>query len=592
MKETMIMTSFLRSSRILAILVIAALLTSGGVWYYTNQVLPAQAAPPTETIRTAQVTQGDLVISASGSGELVPATEVSLDFQSSGVLAEVLVEVGDQVETGEVLARLDDTDAQVQVAQAEISLRQSELKLAQLTADPGPAELASARASLFSAQAGLHSLTAPPTAEQMASAQVSLASAQADLDKLTTPATAEELAAARNDLLSAQAAIEELLAGPSDQELIVLKADMEKAGVTLQQAQAEYDKYAWKQGYESSPQAASLHQATIDYERAKANCEMAVAGPTEEQLAAARAKVAQAQSALNELEQGPDPEDLVAAEAKVAQAQAALDELEQDPDPEDLAAEEAKVAHALAQLNELLAGAPAEDLESTHLDVEQARNNLAAAQRELAETDLRAPFAGVITAVDASVGEAVGTSAFIALADLETPLVRFWVEEVDLARVAVGNPVNIIFEALPEDVYTGEIVRVEPALVTVDGTPAVQSWATVDLTSNSIQLLSGMTADEVEVIAAEARDALLVPVQALREMSPGQYAVFVVRTDGELDLRSVEVGLKDLVNAEILSGLELGEEVSTGVETGSGGPLKSPAEDSPPADRMMRMMGG
>jgi len=247
----------------------------------------------------------------------------------------------------------------------------------------------------------------------------------------------------------------------------------------------------------------------------------------------------------------------------------------------------------LAQLDELLAGASTEDLESAQLDVEQARNSLASAQRELAETELLAPFTGVVTSVDASAGEAIGTAAFVALADLETPLVRLWVEESDLASVVVGNRVNIIFEALPDDVYTGEIVRVEPALVSVDSTPAVQSWASVDLTSNSIQLLAGMTADEVEVVAAEAKDALLVPLQALREVSPGQYAVFVLGPDDELELRSVEVGLKDLVNAEILSGLSLGEEVSVGASTTAArGSAQPPTEGSPPADGMMRMMGG
>ena len=89
----------------------------------------------------------------------------------------------------------------------------------------------------------------------------------------------------------------------------------------------------------------------------------------------------------------------------------------------------------------------------------------------------------------------------------------------------------------------------------------------MDLTSHPVNLLSGMTA-EVEIIAGEAKGALLVPVQALRELAPGQYAVFVVKPDGELELRPVTVGLKDFANAEILSGLELGEVVSTGtVET-------------------------
>jgi multidrug efflux pump subunit AcrA (membrane-fusion protein) len=68
----------------------------------------------------------------------------------------------------------------------------------------------------------------------------------------------------------------------------------------------------------------------------------------------------------------------------------------------------------------------------------------------------------------------------------------------------------------------------------------------------------------VEIISGEATDALLVPVQALRELAPGSYAVFVAKPDGNLELRPVTVGLKDFANAEILTGLERGETVSTG----------------------------
>ena len=106
-----------------------------------------------------------------------------------------------------------------------------------------------------------------------------------------------------------------------------------------------------------------------------------------------------------------------------------------------------------------------------------------------------------------------------------------------------------------------------PALVTVDGTPAVQAWASIDLTEHPVKLLSGLTA-EVEITAGEAKGALLVPVQALRELAPGSYAVFVVQADGQLELRPVTVGLRDFANAQILSGVAKGDVVSTGtVET-------------------------
>ena len=73
-----------------------------------------------------------------------------------------------------------------------------------------------------------------------------------------------------------------------------------------------------------------------------------------------------------------------------------------------------------------------------------------------------------------------------------------------------------------------------------------------------------MTVD-VEIISGEALGALLVPIQALREIAPGSYAVFIVDADGSLKLTPVTVGLRDFANAEILTGVEAGDIVSTGV---------------------------
>jgi multidrug efflux pump subunit AcrA (membrane-fusion protein) len=149
-------------------------------------------------------------------------------------------------------------------------------------------------------------------------------------------------------------------------------------------------------------------------------------------------------------------------------------------------------------------------------------------------------------------------------------LLEFWVEEQDMPDVIVGNRIEIIFDALQDLTFSGEVVKIDPALVTVDRTLAVQAWAAIDVGSYGEPLLSGMNA-EVEVISAESRDTLLVPLQALRELGPDSYAIFVVGADGELELRIVEVGLTDLANAEILSGLEAGETISLGVDQTAAG---------------------
>jgi hypothetical protein len=95
-------------------------------------------------------------------------------------------------------------------------------------------------------------------------------------------------------------------------------------------------------------------------------------------------------------------------------------------------------------------------------------------------------------------------------------------------------------------------------------------------------------------VAGEARNAVLVPIQAMRELTPGQFAVFVVLPNGELEMRLVEEGLRDFVNAEILSGLEPGEVVSTGTESSSESSSELPAggQQPPAGGGFMRFLGG
>jgi len=188
---------------------------------------------------------------------------------------------------------------------------------------------------------------------------------------------------------------------------------------------------------------------------------------------------------------------------------------------------------------------------------------VASAELALGNTVIRAPFAGRIVSTSASVGEAVGTGAVVTMVDSGLGRVRFYLEESDLDKVAAGNPVTVVFDALPDRDFPGQVDRVDPVLVTVDGTVAIQAWATLDPIEGARLLPLGVSA-EVEIVAGSTSRALLVPVQALRELSPGQYAVFVVEADGALRLRPVQVGIRDFANAEILSGLEQGEVVSTG----------------------------
>ena len=181
-------------------------------------------------------------------------------------------------------------------------------------------------------------------------------------------------------------------------------------------------------------------------------------------------------------------------------------------------------------------------------------------------TRLTAPFDGKLTSLNAVAGQTVGTTSIMTVATTEKLLVRFYLDETDLDKVAVGNRVTFTFDAYPNQPVDGEVVIVEPTLQVVDGTPVIVVWASLP-TETGFSLMSGMTVD-VEVIAGESLKTLIVPVQALRELAPGSYAVFIVDANGQLVMTPVTVGLRDFANAEILSGVKVGDVVSTGtVET-------------------------
>jgi multidrug efflux pump subunit AcrA (membrane-fusion protein) len=189
----------------------------------------------------------------------------------------------------------------------------------------------------------------------------------------------------------------------------------------------------------------------------------------------------------------------------------------------------------------------------------QAETALQVAQANVNATRIVAPFPGTVIAVNGSVGGEAGTSALITLADLSTLYLRTTLDQSDYAMFKVGNSATIVFDALPNETFTGHVVEVDPVLDASSGSAVVSGL--VELDPPASDLLLGM-GGAIDVIGAEARNAMIVPVAALQQYSPGKYSVYVV-SDGKPASRDVLVGLRDAVNAEIKSGLQVGDLVAT-----------------------------
>ncbi|MCD6290052.1 MAG: biotin/lipoyl-binding protein, partial [Anaerolineae bacterium] len=160
----------------------------------------------------------------------------------------------------------------------------------------------------------------------LAQAEATLRMNQARLQQARKGPDESEVLAARAQLASAQAAYRQLLRGPTEDQKRAARAAVERAKAVLEQAQAAYDKVAHLPNVAMLPQSAQLRQATIDLEAAEAQYRITTAPPTEAQIAQAQAQIAQAQANLDRLLKGISQEEIAIAEAQVAQAQAAVDQ--------------------------------------------------------------------------------------------------------------------------------------------------------------------------------------------------------------------------------------------------------------------------
>lgn len=230
---------------------------------------------------------------------------------------------------------------------------------------------------------------------------------------------------------------------------------------------------------------------------------------------------------------------LEAARANLESSKRKYDSYDDGPDPVEIKLAEADLANAKA-----------------NLEVEKANQSV---------IELKAPIAGSILEITANVGEPVDKSPIIKIGDLNSPFLEVYLDETDLDKVEVGYKAKIVFDAFPDDEFTGHVVEITPSLQTVSNVATLVTKVDLDPDSYAKPqtLPVGLNAS-VEVIGGEAKDAVLIPVEALRKLDTNEYGVFVVQ-NGELSLRQVSVGIMDFTTAEIKSGIKAGEVVSTGL---------------------------
>ena len=217
-----------------------------------------------------------------------------------------------------------------------------------------------------------------------------------------------------------------------------------------------------------------------------------------------------------------------------------------------------------AYLDMLNGAALPEDVPGSSLtSLVEAQTALQTAEENLNATQLISPIRGTVTDLTASVGDYVSESSMITIADLTQPYtIDAYFDAEDWSEIQTGFETEVVFDILPDDTFSGTVTMVYPELDSSSNSSLVH--AIVKLNDNVDMELPGGTSAAVDVIGGRVEDAVMIPVEALHQIDDGRYTVFVLE-NGTPRLRLVEVGLQDITHAEVKSGVEAGEIVTTGI---------------------------
>jgi macrolide-specific efflux system membrane fusion protein len=209
---------------------------------------------------------------------------------------------------------------------------------------------------------------------------------------------------------------------------------------------------------------------------------------------------------------------------------------------------------------------------------------------DLSYTRILAPMDGIVIAVITQQGQTVNANqsapTIVKLAQLDVMTIKAQISEADITRVSQGQKAYFTIFSEPDKRYDATLRTVELAPESVmkddsvsggssssgsgSSNASVYYNALLDVPNPDNRLRIAMTA-QVSLLLGEAKNALLVPIQAVHKTADKKQQVQVLTGDNRLEMREVKTGITNNVDIQILSGLKAGENVVLVQENASSG---------------------
>lgn len=228
-----------------------------------------------------------------------------------------------------------------------------------------------------------------------------------------------------------------------------------------------------------------------------------------------------------------------------------------------LAVTQAESAIALAKQAVTLAKADADNQNAPARSEAVARANASIVQTQarldridstIADRTLTAPFTGVITSIDILPGETVGTTPIVTLLAKSTFDVKARIPEIDVSKLAVGQSVEMMFDARISEIVTGIVTFISPQATIIDGVAYYE--ATIAFTNTPTWMREGLNAD-IDIIVSETTDGLRIPKRFVTKTTTG-HAV-LLRQNGTTATTTVEIVFEGNDGFMVVTGLTEGD---------------------------------
>ena len=440
---------------IIVIVIAVVVLVSGGLllWGQFAKATREEASSGPE-IKTATVERGNIEVTIDATGTIEPLNIVEVSSKASGKILELTVEEGDYVEQNAVIARIETTYVSADLDQAE-------------------ADFSAAQARLEQSKINIE-LQKEQTAIQIQQAREKLAESKKQLEQLKEQIRIEKITNRRQR---------------SDAENSHKMAQLRYSLLTSDTVRTE-DK---KRAEASVNQAkANLELAKKEYNRKQKLFEKQYISKSDLDAAATQLDSAKAQhdSALQQFELVKKPaseEELKLSEAEIQKAAYAVDAANEQIEKEkyrelEIGIQQHRVTQAqealdLAITNKKQINLKERELESSNAQLMRSKSALQLARESYDDTVIRAPISGTILEKKVEEGQVVVSSfggggrggsvssegqVLVTMADLEKVYVATEVDETDIGKVKVAQPVTITVEAYPDQPLQGEVLRIAP----------------------------------------------------------------------------------------------------------------------------------